>query len=373
MLRLHFDDNDLGALSHFTWQRQSNDAGATETWHATLEVHAATPAAMEPQLAALHALVGMQGEVALHADGNVVRALAVADCRDGPVLEGVNERDAAPGEAHNRRKLLLAVRAELQDTDSAVQSHSQALSVVLHTGQPARLRYTGRAVLRRGEDPADHESTLLPVVVAGYRRVKTVTTRDVAAPALAYEAEDERVFLQLPSGVEDGHYVISESTDAQGRTLRGISGFFVGAGALAQANALRAGHGVVRSNPFTRRVDFEFQELLPDAQGHVALTESLAFTTTRRVIDHPLLAHCAPAYRQQVGAPQTQIVQHGSAVGDGRHPSPPAPRYLADLLERHVEYTVPNPQVPPEQRWVTTWRYVARTRGTALHQPPEAP
>lgn len=369
MLTLTFDNQALGTASHFAWERRDD----TETWSVSLEVQAATPAALEAVLAPLHGLTGAQRDVGVSAGGADVRTLAVADCRQGPKLESVTERDAAPGDAHNRRQVSLTFRAQLQDAATAVQAHSQSLSVLRRAGEPDRLRFTGRAVLRRGEDPAVHEAALLPALLAGYRRVKTVTTRDVATPALAYEAEDELAFMPLPAGVEDGHYVISESIDAQGRLVRGVAGFFTGPGALAQANALRAGRGVVRSNPFTRRVDFEFQEILPDALGHAAFTETLAFTTTRRVIDHPLLAHGAPAYRQQVGAPQTQIVQQGSAIGDGRHPSPPPPRYVADLLERQVKYSVPHPQLPTEQRWVTTWYYVSRTRGPALHQPPEAP
>lgn len=185
---------------------------------------------------------------------------------------------------------------------------------------------------------------------ASRRRVRQLVTRDTAVPALEYEVEDEQVFTPLPGGVDDGHYVASEFIDTEGRALRALSGFFVGASARARALELRpASERLVSTriaaNPFTRRVDFEFVELLEEA-GSLALTETLSFTTTRRVIDHPLLDTALPAYRQQVGAPQTEIIQQGSAVGDGRHVSPPAPRYAAELVERHVEYSLPHGACP---------------------------
>src|SRR5690606_25848139 len=149
-------------------------------------------------------------------------------------------------------------------------------------------------------------------------------------------------------------------TDAEGRALRALSGFFVGASARARALELRpAGERLVTTriaaNPFTRRGAFEFIELLDEA-GSLALTETLSFTTTRRVIDHPLLDAARPAYRQQAGTPQAGIIQQGGAVGDGRHVSPPAPRYAADLIERHVEYSLPHGGLPADRRWVTSWR-----------------
>lgn len=373
MLTLMFDGQVLGGAEHLQWQRQSAGGGATETWRATLDLHAATPAALEAAVAALRALAGRQADLAATAGGATVRRLEVAECRHGPALEAVHEHDPAPGAAHNRRRVVLAFAATLQDADSAVQLHSRALEVVTEAGAPMRVRATGRGVLRRGEDPAAHEDALLPAIPGGYRRVKTAVTRDTQEPALAYETEDERVFMPLPAGVEDGHYVISESAQADGSLLRTTAGFFVGAGAMAQALALGGGERTLRSNPFTRRVDFEYRELVDSGQGQLALTETLSFTTTRRVIDHPLLAPNTPAWRQQVGTAQTEIVQQGSAVGRGRHVAPPAPRYAADLLERHVNYSVPHPGLPDDKRWITAWRYVSRTRGPALHRPPEAP
>jgi hypothetical protein len=191
-------------------------------------------------------------------------------------------------------------------------------------------------------------------------------TRDVHVPSIEYEVADEQVFRALPGGVDDGHYVISESLNQDGRPMRTISGFFVGVSARSRALELRADddhlvNARLSENPFTRRVDFEFVELLDETEA-VTGTETLTFTTTRRVVDHPLLDVSRPAYRQQVGTPQTEVVQEGSAVGAGRHPSPPAPRFARDLLERRVVYSLPHPGLPANQCWVTTWRYVSRGR-----------
>jgi hypothetical protein len=118
-------------------------------------------------------------------------------------------------------------------------------------------------------------------------------------------------------------------------------------------------------------VDFEFAELTEQASA-LALAESLTFTTTRRVIDHPLLDTALPAYRQQVGALQTEVIQEGSAIGNGRHASPPVPRFATDLIERHVHYSMPHPGQSAERRWVTTWRYVSKGRSVIAAINPEA-
>ncbi|MCC7509193.1 MAG: hypothetical protein IT464_07440 [Planctomycetes bacterium] len=370
MLTLKFNDEVLGAAAALEITRE-HDA---EYWHATLQVQAATAALLEQALEGLRGAIGATGDLALSAGGTAVRELSTADCRTGPVFAGMNEFDPGPGDAHGARRVRLTFTATRQDPDSAVQQHTLTVSVSSDAGTAQHVRFQGRAVLRRGEDPAAHEDALLPAVQPGYRRVHTSTTRDAAEPSLVYVVQDEQVFAPLPAGVDDGHYAISDTVDADGRLVRTVAGFFVGAGALAQAHALAGGgERMIRENPFTRRVDFEFREVLAGAAGHVALTETLAFTTSRRVVDHPLLAAGAPAWRQEIGAAQTRIVQQGSAIGDGRHASPPAPRYLADLLERHVDYSVPHPWLPPQKRWLTSWRYESRTRGAVLHKVPETP
>lgn len=370
MLTLKFNNEVLGAAAALDITRE-HDA---EQWHATLHVQAATTALLEQALQVLHGAIGSTGGLVLSAGGTDVRELSATDCRTGPVFTGMHEVDPAPGEAHGTRRLRLTFKATRQDPDSAVQQHTLTVVASSDAGAARRLHYQGLAILRRGESPAAHEATLLPAVQAGYRRVKSSTTRDANQPSLAYTVEDEQVFTPLPAGVDDGHYAISETVDADGRLVRTVAGFFVGPGALAQAHALAGGgERVIRDNPFTRRVDFEFREAVAGAWGHVALAETLAFTTSRRVVDHPLLAAGAPAWRQEIGAAQTRIVQQGSAIGDGRHASPPAPRYLADLVERHVNYSVPHPWLPAQKRWVTSWRYESRTRGAALHKAPETP
>jgi hypothetical protein len=375
MLTLKFNNEVLGPAATFEWRRDAQADGGTECWLVTLDVEAATANALEESLATLRGQIGLQGDLALQTSGATVRQLLLANCRSGPTLARVDELDGAPGDAHGQRKLRLRFDATLQDASQAVQSHRVTISVTREAGAPLRLRTVGQAVLRRGEDPALHEAALLPAVAAGYRRVKTGSTRDAAVPSLGYEVDDEEVFSALPAGVDDGHYVVSESRDTEGRAIRTTSGFFVGAGALSAALALApvdAGR-VITQNPFTRRVDFEFRQAGADGLGSVAWIESLAFTTSRRVVDHPLLAPGAPAYRQQIGGPQTEIAQQGRAVGDGRHASPPPARYAADLVERRVRYSVPHPNLPSDRRWVTAWRYVSRTRGEALATAPETP
>lgn len=374
-LTLHFNGAALGAATSLDVCLTGKSPEVTERWLVELEVEAAAPAALEAALQGLRDAQGSSGELKLQADGADVRVLAVADCRLGPTLHAVTERERVPGQAHNRRGVTLEFRATLQDSAGAVQSHQYTVREVTAAGQPARLITRGLAILRRNENPANFEVLLLPMLGASRRRVRQLVTRDTAVPALEYEVEDEQVFTPLPGGVDDGHYVASEFIDTEGRALRALSGFFVGASARARALELRpASERLVSTriaaNPFTRRVDFEFVELLEEA-GSLALTETLSFTTTRRVIDHPLLDTALPAYRQQVGAPQTEIIQQGSAVGDGRHVSPPAPRYAAELVERHVEYSLPHGGLPADRRWVTSWRYVSRGRAAMVELAPE--
>jgi len=366
MLILQFAGDTLGTARRLEVVRAGETPDVTETWHVELEVEAATPAALETIVAALHDAEGTTGELKLQADGSDVRTLAAADCRLGPTLAKITEQDRAPGEAHNRRRISLEFQATLQDAASAVQSHRYVVRIVAEAGRPERIVTGGQAVLRKGEVPADDEALVLPVLAGGFRRVRQVVTRDVRIPSIEYEVADEQVFRALPGGVDDGHYVISESLSRDGRPVRTISGFFTGVSARPRALELRADddhlvNARIDENPFTRRVDFEFVELL-DGTEAIASTETLTFTTTRRVVDHPLLDDALPAYRQQIGAPQTEVVQEGSAVGSGRHPSPPAPRFAADLLERRVQYSLPHPGLPADQRWVTTWRYVSRGR-----------
>jgi hypothetical protein len=363
----------LGTVRVLTVTQETATPERHEGWKVDLDAEAATPAALEASLAVIRALQNTVGALQLTDCGVVVRTLAVADCRVGPLFQSMREHDAAPGDTHNRRRLTLHFHATLQ-TASAVQSHTFTVRVVNAAGEPQSIVTTGRAVLHSGEDPAAYEATILPVPAAGFRRVRQVVTRDAVAPSLDYEVEDEQVFTALPGGVEDGHYVISEQLTSDGRSLRTISGFFVGVGAKSRALELRplsdAGSRIAE-NPFTRRVDFEFSELLESANG-LALTESLTFTTTRRVIDHPLLDTALPAYRQQVGAPQTEVIQEGSAIGNERHATPPAPRFAADLIERRVQYSLPHPALPAERRWVTTWRYVSKGRAAIATTTPEA-
>lgn len=361
MLILQFDNEALGAATAFDWRRTAAADGDVEVWTLTLEPQAATADALEDTLASLRAKIGATGDLALGDS----RTLAQADCREGPTLIRVDEADPAPGDVHGKRRLRLTFEATLQDSSQAVQHHAATQRVITQAGALITLQTRGRIVLRNGEDPALHESEIVPPG-AGCRRVRSAITRD--ASRLEYETEDEQVFTPLPSGVDDGHYVISESRDAEGRLIRTLSGFFTGPGARAQALAL-GGEGVIRENPFTHRVDFELREAISDG-GHLALTETLSFTTTRRVVDHPLLAAGAPAYRQVIGGPQTEIIQQGSAHGEQSHPSPPPPHYAADLIERQVHYSVPSPNQPPEQRWQTRWRYVSRatTEVAALAQ-----
>lgn len=367
MLILQFGNETLGPASKLTIIREGMAPTAVEVWRVEISADAATPAGIEQRLQALREVLGSTRDLSLLHDDGEVRALKIGDCRHGPTLKSLKEVDAAPGEAHNRRQAALEFRATLQDANSVVQAHEFTLQATHAAGKPAGLLTRGRIVLRAGEEPADHEG-LLPAVATGYRRVRQVSTRDASEPAIEYETQDEQIFSRLPGGVEDGHYVISESLSSDGRPVRTLSGFFVGVSARARALELRASDDRLISarideNPFSRRVDFQFSELSGSTET-LAGMESLTFTTTRRVVDHPLLDHALPAYRQQIGVPQTEVIQEGSAVGVGRHPNPPQPRYAADLLERRVQYSIPHPDLPAERRWVTSWRYVSRGRTT---------
>lgn len=372
-LTLQFGNDALGAVSTLAVNREGPAPDTVEQWKATIEIEAATPGTLEARLQLLRDAQGTTGDLKLLHGGTEVRSLAVADARRGPTLTASEAHDTAPGQAHNRRRVTLTFRATVQDA-APVQSHEFTIRETSEPGRPVRLTTSGLAVFRRGEDPSDHEDTLLPATGGGYRRVRRDVTRDANAPSIKYVTVDEQVFSALPGGVEDGHYVVTEARGGDGQAVRVTSGFFVGAGAHARALELRPGDeslldSRVSQNPFARRVDFEFREQLPD-DSHGTLTESLTFTTTRRVVDHPLLDRGLPAWRQQVGAPQTEVVQEGSAIGQGRHAAPPAPRFPTDVVERRVRYSLPHPGLPSDRRWVTTWRYVSRSTGRIVESTP---
>ena len=337
---------------------------------------AATPAALEQAIIALESKLKGAGPLALELGGTPLRTLDLTDCRVGPALEAL-KLPAGNDEAHPRRPATLTFTATRQNSALEVQSQAWAVRVSSVAGRPARVVQTGTAVLRAGEDPAAHETALTPPVPAGWRRLATSVTRDGAVPSLKIEVEDEQVFAQLPGGVEDGHYARATRRDEDGVVREIVSGFFIGPAALARALELapspeRTVRSDIRENAFERRVDFEFVESVRAVSGvPVHSDEAISYNTVRRVIDHPLLASGAPAYRQEIGAPYTEIVQEGSAVGDGRHAAPSTPRYPADLIERRVQYSYPAAELPPERRYVTRWRYLFRTTAAVNGAPLE--
>jgi len=364
MLTLHFNDDALGTCDSLEFHANDNRA----TLAVAITLHAATPALLADAAAAIQALAGTEGDIALKADGHDARTLLRADHRVGPRLRSAIAAERNPGEARGQQVLKLTFEAVPQDSSAAVQSHHVLLESRTQAGEPARLTFRGKAVLRRDEQPAAHEAALLPALLPGWRRVDTRVTRDATEPALEYAVTHEQVFKPLPAGVEDGHFTV---TDANGRRV--TRGFFAGPGAYARALEL-APPGALRqrvtTDDFRRRVDFEYEEASGDAE--VSQAESFTFTTLRRVVDHPLLAAHRPAYRQQIGAPQTEVIQQGAAAGVDRHPSPPPARFAADLVERRVTYSVPHPAAPRDERFVTRWHYVSRSTGAVPDQTPNA-
>ena len=177
-----------------------------------------------------------------------------------------------------------------------------------------------------------------------------------------------RLHSGLPGGVSDGHYTVTDTVENDGTRTRTIAGFFVGPGALAQANALQPTQPErveLKRDEFNARVDFKFIELL--AEGELAaFAESVSFSTARRVVDHPLLGPGLPAWRQEIGAPQTTVIQQGEATGVSAHPQSPPPRYPALLLEREVSYSLPT------AGFHMRWRYLMRGTGP-LPATPETP
>jgi len=361
-LTLQLGNEPLGAVETFELRRAFAPDGATETWMATLALNAPTPALAEQAVAALQDRVGESGPASLKAGEGAIRALD--GCRHGPRLAAVKALAPMPEAAHGTRRVQLTIEATLQEGVQSVQSHALTVQAVHVAGAPQRLIARGRIILRAGEIPALHEGEVAPPA-AGFRRVRSAITRDAAEPALDYEVEDEQVFAPLPAGVSDGQVIRTLHVAPDGRRVQVTSGFFAGPGALARAQELQpAGASEVRlrENPHARRVDFEFHELLQAAAGVLARSESVSFATIRRVVDHALLAPGLPVYRQQIGAPFSEITQEGSAAGASAHPAPPSPMFAADLIERRVQYSVPDGALPPERRWVTTWRYLMRTR-----------
>lgn len=114
-----------------------------------------------------------------------------------------------------------------------------------------------------------------------------------------------------------------------------------------------------------RTVNLEFEATLQTAApeaARVERTESISTTTRRRIIELPLLAPNAPAWRQEIGAPMFEVLQEGEAKG-ADYPLPQPPLFLADVFERRVVYA-------REGDCVTRWRYLMRP---AAYVPAKAP
>jgi hypothetical protein len=114
-----------------------------------------------------------------------------------------------------------------------------------------------------------------------------------------------------------------------------------------------------------RTVNLEFEATLKAAATEAApveRTESISTTTRRRIIELPVLAPHAPAWRQEIGAPMFEVLQEGEAKG-GDYPLPQPPLFLADVFERRVVYA-------REGDCVTRWRYLMRP---ATYVPAKAP
>ncbi len=368
-LNLKLGETLLGAVETLRVELAHDPAGATEQWTATLALSGPTPALREAAIAALQQRVGQTGQVLLLAGEDVVRSRAVADCRVPPCLLRVRAGTSQPETALARTTIEVVLACTLQNAAQAVQQHVLTTQWLQLAGQPRRIITRGRVVLRAGENPAVAVPEIASVAT-GWRRVRTVQTHDVQTPALDYEVEDELPFAPLPAGVEDGQVIRTLATQGDGRQVQTTAGFFIGPGALARALELQppAAQTVrVAQNAQHARVDFAFTEAipLPLHPGLLAMDETVHYATRRSVVDHPLLAPGLPRYRQQVGSAYTEITQHGSARGETSHPAPAPAMFAGDLIERDVGYSRPDTTQQPDQRFVTTWRYVMRLRSEA--------
>ena len=376
---LYFGATLVGAVERLEVSVQGHAEGDRESWRVTVPVIAATPSALEQQVQTLEAALATPADLVLkHAD-LTIRSLVLADCRAGPSAAKIEVVGHGGDSAHPGKSVRLRFDAIRQDSQAAIQSNLSTVEVQTRAGQPDRLVIKGRAILRAGEAPEDHEGAVVPALASGYRRTRTIVARDTQAPSVEYEVEDEQVFRALPADVEDGHYYRSVASGSDGRPVSVTAGFFVGTGAKARALELSPDSSSllssnIKEDAFARRVDFEFVEAIPEsgAGDVLPLRETLSYTTTRRVVDHAVLQPGAPAYRQEIGSPFTELIQEGRAFGRGRHVAPPIPRHTSDVIERRVKYSFPSNSLPPAQRFETRWRYVVRSVGTLATAAPEA-
>ncbi|MCF6228233.1 MAG: hypothetical protein L3J82_06155 [Planctomycetes bacterium] len=355
MLKLLINNNAIANVKSFTQEQRQAGNDSLLRWNLTLEDAKATASGRQLLIESLSTLAGLDVDAIIEINGETLAEMSIVDSRIGPRISAVSRTD--DGDVHSGNAVKLAIEARLQDTTSDIQWSELRTRTVVSQGI-SKLITDLRVTLKRGENPENHLLALTPTILSGFVRRELIVKTDAPESSIEIQTTDEQVFQQLPANVDDGHYTVTIASSDSG-LVRRIKGFFMGVGARAQALNMRPLNCIserLTEDSFTRRIDFEYE---CDAESGQNISESLTFTTTHRIIDHPVLGNF-PAVRQVIGQPYMEVTQEGIASGVGKHPSPPAPRFPADLIERKVHYS---PAREGQSR-VTTWVY--RFRGRAL-------
>ncbi|MEE9310976.1 MAG: hypothetical protein V3V10_01060 [Planctomycetota bacterium] len=355
MLKLHINGNEITNIKVFTQEQRQAANNRIIRWNLTLENAKATADGRQALIESLSALAGSDVDASIEVNGESLADLSITGSRIGPRIAAVSRAD--DGDVHSSNAVKLSIEAHLQNAANDVQSSELRTRAVVSQGI-AKLITDLRVTLKRGEDPDNHLASLTPAVLSGFVRRELIVKTDAPESSLEIQTTDERIFQHLPTNVDDGHYTISTASSEKG-SVRRIKGFFMGIGAKANMLQLRPVNcikDIITEDEFTRRVDFEYE--CETGSGH-EMSESLTFTTTRRVIDHPVLGNF-PAVRQVIGQPYMEVTQEGLASDVSKYPSPAAPIFPTDLIERKVHYA---PARQGQSR-VTSWVY--RFRGRAL-------
>lgn len=362
MSKLEINGTAIATLSSFKQEQRQSDRDTVIRWSILLKNTGITADTRQQLVDTLAALAGQDVNAKLILGHTTVAEISIDGSRFGPRIVAVSKLDEA--EVHSEGCVKLTIEARVQDSTSILQWSTIQTSTKISQGILTIHRRV-EAQLKRGEDLDSHVETYTPSALTGYVRREIRTTTSSEDSSIHIETMDEQSFQNLPANIEDGHYTISISQTEQGSFKR-IKGFFMGKDAMAQALKLRPVSCIeedLTEDEFTRRIDFTFT---CRSEFEHEMSDSLTFTTIRRVIDLPVLGRY-PSVRQEIGQPYMEITQEGMASEISDYPSPAAPKFPTDLIERKVHYA---PARSGQSR-VTSWFYRFRSRGVLAESRPE--
>jgi len=135
-------------------------------------------------------------------------------------------------------------KTQRRNYDANVRDHKHTRTRSWQGAALESIVWSGSVRMAAGQSAAAYIEANLPATTVGYGRVYSIANSDDDRDG-SYTVTDTRSSWSGLPGVDDAQLEESESEDANGRLILGRSGFFVGSGAAAQVEAVRAALAVV--------------------------------------------------------------------------------------------------------------------------------